>query len=980
MTELFRSLALFLLKFLILSVLIFIACSDNGVKPDPDKNSTEPKTVFSEPVPSGGGIVTVQGSNTVLDGMEITIPASAASAAQDLKVSIFPADSADTSKGFKPVSPVISISGPSRVDSSIYTISIPCKADTGQFVMAFQCDNQGHILEAVPLLDRTDSSIVIATASFAKASGLSRSRAGAINTSFEFIVRSISNQMLASSPVISSGFKPGTDDWEFVNYGSYIAPSGHCAGQSISAMWYYYEKKLKGGRSLYHAFDSINISADKIWQDNPQGFRTASMVQRDIPFEGIMFNFLNNATKTKKYDQLTFQAFAAAMLATGEPQLVGIRSNHGGHAIVAYKVSQQDKKIYVADPNFPGQERIISMAGDTFMPYSSKQNANQIDASSYTKFAYFAKSALIDWTQIGTRMKEMENGIAGNGVFPAYTLQVAEGSGYPLTDGFSTDKDTLVFEAISTACQASYGGTGRQHLEVFDYTGNLMAESGKVNAGAQKGQVFIVLKPGKNHFGVAVWGWHKADSTASADYIDFKWLNVTYNSLTMEPEQVSGKLDSLYRFIVKPTGTAPSSREYEWDFGDGSSKQTIRDSVVTHTFIKTGTLTLTVSLKDRTTGKTVAQGKATALISGGTPSIDSIVPAKAHALDTIVIYGHNFGMADKSSFVDFSMYDTADTYVVWNDSTIAAIVPNNAQTGWLNVRTAGASSSSVMFTRLLDRPVITAVSPAQIFAGDTVTIKGKYFRQKNNGNERFCQVMFPVGTASQISGTQWGDSLFVWTDTLVKVRAPAPVMSGGLLYTADKDTSAPYTIKVGYRIGRILIGNCDARVNAKLTYYDSILDVQNMDFTVSPQKPQTQSASATSINLVYDTLYESGSTLVTRVHKRYEITLSVDFDKAMLTSMNGEALDEYTNVQSGNSTTTKTTLKGGPLPLSLVNNGSRTIDSLTSLTFKISGDTACTKITQITYDNTSSNQFLKSFTCSPSSVLSAYITYVRGKP
>ena len=34
---------------------------------------------------------------------------------------------------------------------------------------------------------------------------------------------------------INSGFKPGVDDWQFANCGSYIAPGGHCAGQSLSA-------------------------------------------------------------------------------------------------------------------------------------------------------------------------------------------------------------------------------------------------------------------------------------------------------------------------------------------------------------------------------------------------------------------------------------------------------------------------------------------------------------------------------------------------------------------------------------------------------------------------------------------------------------------------------------------------------------------------------------------------------------------------
>ncbi|MBK7303284.1 MAG: hypothetical protein IPI90_08535 [Saprospiraceae bacterium] len=41
-----------------------------------------------------------------------------------------------------------------------------------------------------------------------------------------------------------SGFRPGIDDWEYPNQGSYIDLEGHCAGQSLTAMWYYHIRKL----------------------------------------------------------------------------------------------------------------------------------------------------------------------------------------------------------------------------------------------------------------------------------------------------------------------------------------------------------------------------------------------------------------------------------------------------------------------------------------------------------------------------------------------------------------------------------------------------------------------------------------------------------------------------------------------------------------------------------------------------------------
>ncbi|GAB1371795.1 hypothetical protein MASR1M45_18570 [Candidatus Kapaibacterium sp.] len=66
----------------------------------------------------------------------------------------------------------------------------------------------------------------------------------------KMLVSSMRESLIKQTPVISSGFRLGVDDWEFVNRGSYISPGGHCAGQTMGALWYYYEMKLKGEPNL----------------------------------------------------------------------------------------------------------------------------------------------------------------------------------------------------------------------------------------------------------------------------------------------------------------------------------------------------------------------------------------------------------------------------------------------------------------------------------------------------------------------------------------------------------------------------------------------------------------------------------------------------------------------------------------------------------------------------------------------------------
>ncbi len=70
-----------------------------------------------------------------------------------------------------------------------------------------------------------------------------------------------------------------------------------CAGQSITAMWYYSEKKLKDDLlSLYHAYDKLNNPANKwfMWQDNPRGIRFASSVQNDIMWNSKLYLIFEN--------------------------------------------------------------------------------------------------------------------------------------------------------------------------------------------------------------------------------------------------------------------------------------------------------------------------------------------------------------------------------------------------------------------------------------------------------------------------------------------------------------------------------------------------------------------------------------------------------------------------------------------------------------------------------------------------------------
>jgi hypothetical protein len=68
------------------------------------------------------------------------------------------------------------------------------------------------------------------------------------------------------------------------DYCSFIAPEGHCAGQSVSAMWYYSKQPDGKDLTLYGRYDNNGDKpATPAFQlDDSLGYRLASMVQTDM--------------------------------------------------------------------------------------------------------------------------------------------------------------------------------------------------------------------------------------------------------------------------------------------------------------------------------------------------------------------------------------------------------------------------------------------------------------------------------------------------------------------------------------------------------------------------------------------------------------------------------------------------------------------------------------------------------------------------
>ena len=437
--------------------------------------------VARQSIGTAGGILTVSDPDGPLDGMTIGVPAGAMLEPTRFDISYTPI-TGTIAPNVDPLTPLITVDNGGAFADGIMTVTIPVAIPAGHFAMGFFVDEDGQ-LEGMPLASETPSSITVATAHFCS-----------------FFIAMIADSLLTGT--IDTGFRPMTDDWQFPNDGSYIAPGGHCSGQALSAMWYYIERTQQGASTLWNRFDNNGDApaSPDFWLDDSLGYRLASVVQHDIDWDNWLLDI--NMTLGDSDDSLNWRAFLYAMLLTGEPQSVGIYNASSGHDMVAYKADADTGTLYIADPNYPGDSsRKVQYTNGAFASYSS-------EGDTYNEIRYCAKTATIPWSQIGARWNEFDLATIGDGVFPSYSLEVSDdvGSAVPLTDGMVVSGSKLKVELVCDAPAISLAAIIFRDEEPLPFDSD-----GKID-----------LLDGDNRLGICVAG--KVGKTWA--YVDFQWVTV----------------------------------------------------------------------------------------------------------------------------------------------------------------------------------------------------------------------------------------------------------------------------------------------------------------------------------------------------------------------------------------------------------------------------------------------------------------------
>ena len=766
---------------------------DNPVTPAPENGSDGPLVVGSstplitQTIGPAGGTITLNKPGDPLNGMSLTVQSNSFNNPATFTITSAPILEHRLGEFFNPVSPLIEIESNGEYSTHPMKLRVPISLPQGSFAMGFYYDKVTGAIEAIPVDDLGSDYVVLSTMHFTSPSALAkRSGIAYQNPATDIVITIADEALLTRANMIESNFTPGIDDWEFINYGSYIAPNGHCAGQSITALWYFDEKRKNGSPQLFHGYDSYANPAQPavLWQDNPRGYRFASSIQQDANFDVWIDNVLDQSSKP----DLTLKSFALAIANIHRPQLVLIRKStppNEGHAMIIYKVDYPNKRLYVADPNFPGNMaadgtpsiRFIDYKNNVLGPYHSSLNADTTGVD-FDQIGFAGKSAYVNWQQLQKRWAEFEAGTVGNDRFPPYQLNDLNNPGFTIGDGYINTYDTLKVSCRSTAGKEWIPGTDHlQYFYIYDGNGNFLTRGNTVSGVAK-----LPLKVGTNTLGFYVGGKQNANTK---NYVDFRWLNIGRLEVSVSPDTLYADANTDCKFTAVIRGPKPSSTKYEWDFGDSTAAVTHIDTdTITHRYTKGGNYTVTLRLYDNSSGRFLGGVYSRAVITksiaeriAGTTSLVSMYLNATYTTDnpnfsprqgagmnnewssqtfdvsTIHWSGLSFDYTYAYHSLWFSGWDTYDTTKV--TGTISGTLAEDGKsvlsvTGTENRVHSATPESSEMTITAHNVPFFTSGQQGMVYqytyqatgSGvqsyvNSVHVRGKLFNSESNSYEEF---------------------------------------------------------------------------------------------------------------------------------------------------------------------------------------------------------------------------------------------------
>ncbi len=475
---------------LMVLTLVSSGCGDDpGPAPRSRLVVGEATPLAQQEVPATGGTIAVERAGDPMDGLRIEVPSGAYDTARTFRISTAPIRSHGFGRHFTPRSPRVRVENGGGRSREPMVLRIPVSIPAGHVAAGFLYDETNERLEGLALLEHSPTSITVATSHFS-----------------DVVVGSAAEADLAKESPIRTKFEIGVDSWQFANLGVHGALGGICSGMTLSAMWYFEERKPRGEKALHGRYDGDGSNpTPKFWEDDGDAIRLCGRLQRE-QWHGVVARTMRF---TALSPELTWNLFRLVMLTTSQPQLVAVRRTDPtegarGHALVAWQIEHDRIRVY--DPDFPAdKDRFVLYENGAFRPYKFGPDPGV----AYPSIGYLPKTSLLKYEAIAKAFGEMGTP-AGRALFPEFELRaVIDEQDVPLVDGAVLSSDVFELRAENRERQVA-------PWRAFD--------GGQKEIGTSRRP--LELEPGRQRIGVLVGDgpW----------WFDFRWVDVT---VKVDPEK-----------------------------------------------------------------------------------------------------------------------------------------------------------------------------------------------------------------------------------------------------------------------------------------------------------------------------------------------------------------------------------------------------------------------------------------------------------
>ncbi len=538
---------------------------------------------------AGGGTLTVIKDGSPLNGLTISLPPAAYPVATRWTISALHDVQPTLPAGAEQIGPAIRIeNGNASYADLPFTITLPARTAADRVIGAFYYDAETGTFDPLPLLGRTDSTLVLLTrhvsrtqlvpqgALAARRGGFfSRGFASSASTSTSVDVVMLAVPLEELGGPIDTGFRPAQDDWPFTNRGSWLTPEGYSAGASMSALFHFMQRRAQLGR-LFTRDDRI----PSFNFDNARGIRLASVIHHDLMqatgFRDRIAFVLDSAASVGE-DWVVNQARALALnfWLNRLPRMLTVFPFSGAGAaqvIIAFDVN--DWKFGVSSTYEPGVGRQITFTGTEWEPFSFP-SGDEGPREPFGQVFMMGHSSLMPLAEMERYWAAYENGTIGDGLFPQLIKEYRDpidSLWRPLRDGVAPQLETVVTASeslfVRTRCPScGFKRAGPAHPDriltpVYSMQGQPIAEDG---SDAAEGTLLVLPELGAYSTGV-LHAWRVTDEQV-ARTIDWSWLDIERVEFKLTSNPEDPEPGQMVTFELENGGIGDATMEYRWTVG-----------------------------------------------------------------------------------------------------------------------------------------------------------------------------------------------------------------------------------------------------------------------------------------------------------------------------------------------------------------------------------------------------------------------------